>query len=465
MSTSINESSPALPSIAAALDVAVAGPVHAPGSGGYDLAVAAFNCATVHRPAAVVVAASAADVAAAVGVAAEAGLTVAVLATGHGAAAVGPDSILVNTGLLDSISVDAHARTATVGAGVKWRQVLDAASPYGLAGLCGSAPDVGVVGYTLGGGMGPIGRTYGFAADHVLEIEVVTADGRLRRVDANTDPELFFALRGGGAAFGIVTQITFRLFEIQTLLAGGLFFDIADAARVLHGWREWVHTIPETVGSSVAVLNLPPLPDLPEPLRGRSVVHVRFAHVSDTEDGEPWIAALRALGTPIIDTVTEIMYADVGAIHADPTEPMPAAERGALFRELPAEAIDEFLATVGPEGGLPLAMAEIRAMGGALARPAGVPNAVAGRAAAFSLFTIGALAPEIADVVPAALDSVLDRMQPWVTGGSLVNFAGSVTGAPAERVRAAFGEDIHPRLTQIRRRVDPVGLFAPAARW
>lgn len=461
MSTSINESSPVLPPLVAALAATVAGPVHAPGSGGYDLAVSAFNCAAVHRPAAVVVAASGADVASAVAVAAQAGLTVAVLATGHGAAAVGADTVLINTSLLDSVSIDPRARTATVGAGVTWQQVLDAASPHGLAGLCGSAPDVGVVGYTLGGGMGPIGRTHGFAADHVLEIEVVTADGRLHRVDASTDPDLFFALRGGGAAFGIVTQITFRLFAIQTLHAGGLYFDIADAARVLHGWRDWAAAIPESVSSSVAVLNLPPLPELPDALRGRSVVHVRYAHADENEDDSRWLTPLRALATPIVDTVTEIMYADLGAIHADPTEPMPVAERGALLRELPTEAIDAFLAMVGPEGGLPLVLAEIRAMGGALARPAAVPNAVAGRSAAFSVFTLGVLAPEIADVVPRALDSVVAAMEPWGTGGSLLNFAGPRT----DRVRAAFGADTHERLLRIRRRVDPSGLFLPATKW
>lgn len=465
MSTSIGESSPVLPSVVERLRAVVAGPVHTPGTGGFDLATAAFNAATVHRPVAVVVASSAADVAATVEVAAAAGLSVAVQATGHGAAAVTGESILINTHLLDSLSIDPHARTATVGAGVRWQQVLDAASPYGLAGLAGSAPSVGVVGYTLGGGIGPVARTFGFAADHVVEIEVVTADGTLRRVNASTEPDLFWALRGGGAAFGIVTQMTFRLFDIQTLHAGGMFFDIADAARVVHGWREWVHRIPESVSTSVAILNLPPLPELPEPLRGRTVLHLRFAHVSDTEDGAALLAPIRSLATPIIDTITEIMYADLGAIHADPTDPMPAAERSMLLGELPVEAVDEFLATVGPDGGLPLMAAEIRAMGGALAREAAVPNAVAGRDAAFSLFTVGVPVPPIAEIVPGALESVLTAMAPWGTGGALLNFAGGVTGAPVERLCTAWGPERHQRLCALREQYDPKGVFATAARW
>ncbi|MBJ8348174.1 FAD-binding oxidoreductase [Antrihabitans sp. YC2-6] len=443
----------------------VGGAVHAPGTGGYDLALTAFNAATRHRPAAVVVAASAADVAATVRVAAAAGLTVAVQATGHGAAPAGPDAIMITTSQLTGLTVDRVARTATVGAGVRWQRVLDAATPYGLGGLSGSAPDAGVVGYTLGGGMGPIARTHGFAADHVVELEVVTADGQIRIVNQETEPDLFWAIRGGGAAFGIVTRMTFRLFPIQTLSAGGLFFAMTDAARVLHGWRELAHMVPETVSTSVAILNLPPLPELPKQIRGKTVLHVRYAHTDEEDDDTPILAALRSLATPLLDTITEIMYADIGAIHADPTEPMPIVERSMLLHELPIQAIDRFLETVGPEGELPLILSEIRLMGGALARPAAVANAVAGRSAAFSLFTLGLNIPQVEDTVTDALDSVLEAMSPWGTGGSLLNFAGGVAGAPAQRVAAAWGPETHLRLREIRDRFDPKGVFAAAARW
>ncbi|MBJ8341149.1 FAD-binding oxidoreductase [Antrihabitans sp. YC3-6] len=443
----------------------VAGEVHAPGTGGYDIASATFNVATEHRPAAVVVAADAADVAATVRVAAASGLTVAVQATGHGAIAAKSDAILINTSRLSKLSIDVAARTATVGAGVRWQKVLDATSPFGLGGLCGSAPDAGVVGYTLGGGMGPIARTYGFAADHVVELEVVSADGSISRVDESTDPDLFWAIRGGGAAFGIVTEMTFRLFPLTTLHAGGLFFDIVDAPRVLRGWREWVHMIPESVSTSVAVLNLPPLPDLPEVLRGRTVLHVRYATADRRDEYTSIIGAIRALATPLLDTVSDIHYADLGAIHADPTDPMPVSERGMLLAELPVEAIDTFFATVGPDAELPIIMAEIRAMGGALARDAETPNAVAGRTAAFAIFTLGMNVPPIADAVVGALDSILSAMAPWGTGGALMNFAGAVTGEPVHRVHSAWGVEKYTRLREIRERVDPKGVFAAAARW
>ncbi|NCL73188.1 FAD-binding protein [Rhodococcus sp. YH1] len=447
------------------LRTAVAGVVHAPEDEGYRLSATGFNLATVHRSAAVVVASSAADVAAAVRIAAENGLTVAVQATGHGAAPAPENSILVDTALLDGVSINRAERTATVEAGVRWQQVLDAAAPHGLAPLAGSAPGVGVVGYTLGGGLGPIARTHGFAADRVLRMEVVTADGQLRRVTPDDEPDLFWALLGGGAAFGIVTQMTFELLPIQTLDGGGLFYDIADAPAVLRRWRDWISAAPTSVSSSLAIVNFPPLPELPEPLRGRTAVHVRFAHVDDAEDAGALLAPLRAVATPVLDTVTEIVYPALGSIHADPTDPMPGMERSALLRELPDAALDALLAVAGPAGALPIALAEVRAMGGALGVPPETPNAVAGRDAAFTLFTVGVLVPPLADAVPGALETVVGAMAPWATGGALMNFAGGVDGPPAARVANAWTPAQRTRLAEIRAAYDPSGVFAPAARW
>lgn len=443
---------------------AVAGSVYSPGDDGYRLSAAGFNVATVHRSAAVVVASNAADVAATVRIAGQLGLTIAVLATGHGAAPAPEDSILVDTALLDGVMIDRTRRTATVEAGVRWQQVLDAAAPHGLAALAGSSTTVGVVGYTLGGGLGPIARTHGFAADHVLSMEVVTADGRLRRVSPDVEPDLFWALLGGGGALGIVTRMTFRLFPIQTIDAGGVFYDIADAPVVLRRWRDWIAGAPDSVSSSVAIVNFPPLPELPEPLRGRTAVHVRVAHAGDEAYGPELLAPMRTIAEPILDTVTEMMFPAIASIHADPTEPMPSMERSTLVRELPDDAIDALLAVAGPDGGLPVMLAEIRALGGALAGTA-VPNAVGGRDAAYSLSTVGVLAPPIADAVPGALESVIRAVSPWSTGGALVNFAGGPDGVPASRVAAAWTPEQRRRLLATRATYDPAGVFAPAARW
>lgn len=194
-------------------------------------------------------------------------------------------------------------------------------------------------------------------------------------------------------------------------------------------------------------------------------MHVRFAHVDDTEDAGALLAPLRAVATPVLDTVTEIVYPALGSIHADPTDPMPGMERSALLRELPDAALDALLAVAGPAGALPIALAEVRAMGGALGVPPETPNAVAGRDAAFTLFTVGVLVPPIADAVPGALETVVGAMAPWATGGALMNFAGGVDGAPAARVANAWTPAQRTRLAEIRAAYDPSGVFAPAARW
>src|SRR5262249_46496333 len=166
--------------------------------------------------------------------------------------------------------------TARVGAGVKWRPVIDAAAEHGLAPLNGSSSDVGVVGYTLGGGLGPMARTYGFAADHVLALGVGPAGGQIRRVDADHYPDLFWALRGGKGNFGIVTAIEFELVPVTRLYGGGIFFPGAAAPEVLHEFAHWSKQMPEEVTTSVALLRLPDFPFIPEPLRGKLSVHLPY---------------------------------------------------------------------------------------------------------------------------------------------------------------------------------------------
>ncbi|NEK60037.1 FAD-binding oxidoreductase [Geodermatophilus sabuli] len=436
-----------------------------PGADGSALpAVTPFNLATEHRPELVLLAADAEDVAAVVGLAAAAGRRIAVQATGHGAPAAGPDTVLVSTRALDGVVVDPTARIATVGAGATWQQVLDAAAPHGLAALAGSAPGVSAVGYTVGGGLGPVARTFGLAADHVRGFQVVTADGELVDVDAAHDPDRFWALRGGGAAFGVVTRMTIDLFPVATLYAGGLWFSADVARTVLHRWREWAAGLPEAVSTSVARLELPPAPALPPPLRGRSVVHVRIAHVGDPAEGARLAEPMRTVATPLLEDLGEMPYAALGAVHADPVDPMPVAERGLLLRDLPVDAVEAFADATAP-GRSPIMMAELRLMGGAIGRPAAVPNAAGGRSAALSLHVVGVLAPPIAAVVPAAIDDVLERMAPWSTGGSLLAFAGSGGPVADARIRAAFGPEAWERLVALREATDPDAVLAPAARW
>lgn len=437
-----------------------------PGDPAFAAALPGYNLAVRHEPEAVVRARSAADVAACVRAAGALGLRVAVRSTGHSAAPAAPGTVLLDVGALADVVVDPGAATATVGAGTRWQQVLDAAAPHGLGGLCGSAPDVGVVGYTLGGGMGPLARAYGFAADHVVALDVVLPTGEPRTVTAASDPDLFWALRGGGGAFGVVTSMTFGLVPVTTLRAGATLYDVADAPAVLRRWRDVTATAPETLGTSVARLNLPPDPSLPPPLRGRSVLAVRFTHLGDPAETDSLLAALRGPETPVLDTVGDLPYTRLGEIHMDPPDPVPALDRGGLLRELPDAAVDAFLAATAP--GTPVLVAELRLLGGAVARGAeGAPSAaasVAGRDAAYSLFTATLAPPVMPEWAPQALQGVLDALAPWSTGGALLNFAGPRDEAAAHALRAAWGED-YDRLVALRRENDPAGVLDPTARW
>ena len=215
-----------------ALRARVEGDIVLPGDDTWDAARVAWNLAIDQHPAMVALPESAADVAAVVAYAAEHELRVAMQGTGHGAGARGGElggAILVKTERMRGIEIDPVSRTARVEAGVLWAEVAEAAGQYGLAALAGSSPDVGVVGYTLGGGLSWLGRRYGLAASNVVSVEIVTADGAIRRIDAETDPDLFWAVRGGGGSFGAVTAIEFALFPVAEVYAGVMLWPIERA--------------------------------------------------------------------------------------------------------------------------------------------------------------------------------------------------------------------------------------------
>ena len=311
--------------------------------------------------------------------------------------------------------------------------MLEAAAPYGLAGVSGSSSSVGVVGYSLGGGMGPLSRQFGFGADQVLAAEMVTADGEVRYVDASTEPDLFWAVRGARGNFGVITSLVIRLVPVATIYAGAVFFAGDSARDVLHSFRAWAPTLPDRTSTSVALLNFPPLEELPPMLRGQYVVMLRFAHNGDEAEGAELLAPMLEAGTVLLDGVAAMPYTSADAIHQDPTDPMPVWEKGALLRELTADVVEALLAVAGPGVAPPLAMVELRLMGGALGRQPSVPNAVSGREGAYSVLALGALAPGLEELVPTLGGAVLDTLDPRRTGTSLLNWLGATSG-PAEVV-------------------------------
>ncbi|WP_158544893.1 FAD-binding oxidoreductase [Blastococcus sp. TF02-09] len=441
------------------LRAAVHGPVYAAGDDGLAAEVATWNVAVRHTPAIAVGATCAADVATAVSWAVAHGLGVAVQATGHGPVRDAAGSMMITTRRMQGLFIDPERRTARVEAGVTWQRVMEAAAEFGLAGLCGSSSGVGVVGYTLGGGMGSLGRKYGFAADAVRAVEIVTADGRQRTLSADSEPELFWAVRGGKGNFGIVTALEIELVPLGGLYAGGIFFAGEDMAAVLHAFREWAPTLPDEVSTSIAVLRLPDFEFLPPPLRGQTAVHLRYAYSgTSVREGERLIAPMQDVGRVLLGFVGHIRTDEMDSIHMDPVDPLPAWEKGQLLTGLPEEAVDALLAVAGPQAEIPLMMVEIRLLGGALSRPAAVPNAVPGRDAAFSMFVLGPGVPELAEVVPAVGRAVLGALAPWKSPGSLINFLGDVSGP--EEVAAAYPPGVYERLAAVKAAVDPDRVFS-----
>lgn len=433
----------------------VSGPVLAPGRPGYAEELAAFNLAVTHTPDAVVGATDATDVARTVAWAAERGLPVAVQATGHGATSPYRSGVVVSTRRMQALTIDPASRCARIGAGVRWRTVIDEAARFGLAPLNGSSSDVGAIGYTVGGGMPVLGRTYGFASDWARSFELVTADGVVRRVSADREPELFYALRGGKPTVGIVTEMEMELVPVVDLFGGSLFVDGSHAGAMLAAYRSWTAELPDTMTTALKFLRLPALPDVPEPLRNRFTVQLAVAHVGDPRDGERLVAPMRAVAPAIADELRLLAYPDVDTVHHDPAHPVPVRERSGLFDALTEEAAAELVAAVGPEADLPLLMVELRHLGGAMGKRA--DDAVGPRDAAYSLLLLGVLAPEIAAIVPGALAATEQRLAPHLNGRTFVNMHGVV--ASGQDLTRPWPDHVHQRLSAITAGVDPTGVF------
>jgi len=446
----------------------IIGPVLRPADAGYAAEIAAFNTAVPRRPGIVVGAQCEDDVVAAVVGAGADGLPVGVKGAGHGTTADPTAPVLISTRRLDAVAVDPRARTARVGAGATWAQVVAAAAPHGLTALVPSSTRVGVAGYTLGGGLGLLGRRYGFAADHLRRLRLVTADGRPHEIDADRAPELHWALRGAGRnGFGVVTELEFALFPLARLYGGGIVWPGAAAADVLHAWREWAPTLPDDAGTSVALLRVPRDAAWPAPLHNRTVVHVRFAGADvDAVSGAALLAPMRAVGSAVLDEVGELPPTATDAVHREPTSPVPVHDDGAALRDLPAAAVDALLDVADVDIGGSVTTVELRVLGGALGRPAAVPSAVAGRGTGFALHVQARLTAPVhastaVDVaggqgggVRAAVTAVVDAVAPWSLGAALPTFAGA--GEPD----ALWSPRDRARLHLLRQAVDGAGMFA-----
>lgn len=428
-----------------------------PGEDRYETARRAFNLAVEQRPRMIALPRNEQDVIAAVRIASALELTVAPQCTGHAATALPSleGMMLLRTDRLREVDIDMRRRHARVGAGVRWHDLVPLASTHGLAALHGSSPDVGVVGYTLGGGLSWYARRLGLAVNRVTAVELVTADGQLRRIDHDHEPELFWAVRGGGASFGVVTALEFDLVPMPELFAGALFFPLEQADQVLHAWRSWVGSVPDELMSVGRILHFPPLPEVPEPLRGNAFALVEAVYIGCETDGAEIVAPLRRLN-PVLDTFSEMRPVDLSELHMDPREPVPYDGDHQLLEHLPATAVDEIVRTVGADSGSPLLGFELRHLGGALARPESRHGAFGTLRGSFATFAAG-LTPDAAATaaVRDRLEMVRAVLEPYDTGYAFPNFAMRATEATRLFPDAALS-----RLRQIRADVDPHGLFA-----
>jgi FAD/FMN-containing dehydrogenase len=428
------------------------GRAYTPGDDGYDDVRRPWNLLIDQHPALVVVAETAADVQATVRLARERGLPLAVQSSGHGAVRGNDDGVVVNVTRLTGVAVDAERKTARIEAGARWRGVLEEAAPHQLVGLSGTAPTVGAVGYTMGAGLGLLLRSYGFAADTVVAADVVTAGGELVRASADENPDLLWALKGGGGNFGVVTALEVRLFDVPAVHNGTMIYPGARAAEVLRTWADWTGQVSDDVTAAAMVMTVPPAPTVPEPLRGQHVVMLRATIAGDS--GAQLDSLRAALGAPIADMFRTSSYLEAALSGSEPTDPMPSAGRSTGLAELSADAIDTLVKLTEP--GSPVPGVEIRHLGGAAAKDQDGPLShrdlpyIAGAHAM-------AATPEQLAAVAQRLDAGFAPLGEAARPHGFLNFLSP--GSTPEAVKAAYSDAAYQRLQQVKRTWDPGNVF------
>ena len=434
----------------AALREAVGGRVYGTGDDGYHAVRLPWQRKHDPHPALVVEATGPQDVIAAIRFAREHDLPFSVQATGHGAVLPTDGGVLLKTTAMSSVEIDAGRRIARVGAGTLWSDVIAAAAPHGLAPLSGTSSGVGVVGYTLGGGTGWLSRAFGYAADSVVRAHVVTADGELLRASADEHPDLFWALRGGSGNFGVVTALEFRLYPVASVYAGTTMFDVDRAAEAFAVYREWALDEPDESGTALMIAQMPPAPQVPEPVRGKRVLLLRAMHLGSADEAERQLAPLReAAGTPLVDGMRTTTFADAAAMLPAPP-PMVSEMRFELFHEVPDAAIAALVEANGSVAGI-----ELRHWGGEMARPVAGAGPIGHRDVPFSIVVAGMTEDrEQADRIEADLEAVAARLRPHAAGGAFLNFL-----TDPSRTADAYTQADYRRLREVKAAYDPDNVF------
>ena len=430
-----------------------------PGDAGYDEARQVFNAMVDRHPALIARCANADDVVRALKYARDRGLPLSVYGGGHGihGSAVCDDGICIDLRGMKAITVDAVARTVRAEGGVNWGEFDTATQAHGLAVTGGRNPTTGIAGLTLGSGSGWLERKFGFACDNLLSIEIVTADGRKLVASDKENADLFWALRGGGGNFGVVTAFNFRLHPLAPMLAGVLLYPAPMAAAVIRNYRDFIATAPDEVGGGVILTTAPDAPFVPPPARGKPIVLVQILYVGDPAEGEKVLAPLRAFGPPAADLVHPMSYIEVqqGAPTPWGLQNYSTAD---YLRELPDAAVEVFAAhalnPVSPETALILVPG-----GGALSRVDEEATAFGARKAPFNVHYLAAWQnPADNPAHIARVRQIAASMKPWATGRVYLNFLGDAAESQ-ERLETSFGSQTFRRLQALKAKWDPDNLF------
>jgi FAD/FMN-containing dehydrogenase len=427
--------------------------VHLPSEPGYEQRVGSWNQLVRHAPALVVAARDATDVESVVRMAGALGERIRVQATGHGALTAATAGVLIDTSALNQVNIDAAAGTAVLGAGARWRDVVEAAAPYGLAPLSGSTSGLGAVGFCLGGGKGWLVRRFGLAADSVEVVDIVTADGQLRRVDRDTEPDLFWAVCGGGPNFGVVTALTIRLVPAAEVYAGGLYWPVEQARPVLSAFRELTRRVPAEVTAQCDVLHLPPDPMIPEPMRGNSFVRVALCSVGDPDETDRLLAPLRAIPGLLVDEVRTMSYREIDSVAMDPVEPMPVEVWTGMLTELSDEVLEELLHRA-PRDGAAYLVLQVQHIGGGQ-RPSEDRAGLAHWTGEFLVHLVAVTpVPEARAAALRAGDELGAALAGHLTGYVPLNFFSA-----RDRIETAFLPSHLDRLREVKDRYDPLNVF------
>ncbi|HTE46205.1 MAG TPA: FAD-dependent oxidoreductase [Gemmatimonadaceae bacterium] len=440
------------------------GAVLLPDTHGYDEMRRCWNTAVNLYPAVIVVASTAADIQAALAFANHNSLNVLVQSTGHGAAPQTGHYLLIVTTRMRRVVVDAAGRTAWIEAGAVWGDVLRETQLHGLAPLLGSSGTVGVIGYTLGGGIGWLARKYGLAVDSVVSIELVTADGQMVRASSREHRDLYWAMCGsGGGGFGIVAAIEVQLYPVSTVWGGGLTYPIAQVTEVFSRYREWTTSLPEAMTSSIAIVNVPDRSDIPPTVRGTSFVIVKGCCCGPVSDGKALMSHWTDWKRPTTNTFAVLPFAEVASISQDPVDPVPAfAAGGDVLRTLSDEAIAIVIQYATVDGttnsGTSLFLeTEVRHVDSEVVRAQRTPNAYSLRDASFILDVVAsAPTPESIDALRRYTAAFKRALRPH-SSGTYLNFADA-----AVRTDNAFDAETDARLRAIKHRYDARGLFISA---